>query len=325
MNILHLSNTPLSNAPENLASCQRHSGLSARVLLHRMQNRNKVFVGGELWTNKPAEELEAIFEEADVIHFHNFAWTQEIFKAHPKLRWIARQKKRVIQYHSPRDASEQFEETIKDEEFAGRKLIIAQYHVRQYPECEHIVPNLLPLHESIFRIIRRGKWTEASPLQISYAPSNAHLRGWDYKGHNVVDPTMRYLQRDFPINYELIMGVPYEECLMRKSYSHIGIEEFFTGSYHLSFLEYMALQVATVGFLDPQTEDAMSLIVGKEAVRDLPYIKIQSRAELEERVSFYAYNTEAAKQMAEAAHKWIHTHWNSDILVKMYTKIYSSI
>ena len=72
MNILQLSNTPLSNAPENLVRWLRDAGETATLLLHRKTNRNRVFVGGTLYTELPPADLELLFRQAEVLHFHNY-------------------------------------------------------------------------------------------------------------------------------------------------------------------------------------------------------------------------------------------------------------
>ena len=324
MHILHLANTPLSNAPANLVSCQNYIGHNSRLLLGRKEGRNKVYVGGDLWVDKSLEELVSIFEQSDVIHFHNFTWTQDIFNRYPELRMMANAKKAVVQFHSSRFAHEDFEETLRDPYFKNRKLVIAQYQVREYPECEWVVPNPLPLHEDRFRIIRKGKWGDMPPLCVSYAPSNGHLSGWDYKGFDQLDPVMKQLSQ-WGISGDLILNVPYEECLIRKSYAHVGIEEFFTGSYHLSLLEYMALECATFGHMDDRTKTALAMVVGEEAARSMPYIDVTSPPELVGYLRDFNFNAFKLKDTAQKSRAWMLEHWHPKKLMKHYDRIYESL
>ena len=242
MKIIHLSNTPLSNSPANLAQIQNDAGHEAIVLLNQQSNKNKVFVGGTLWSTYSAEELEALFTEADIIHMHNFAWSQMIFACHPHLIGIAKSKKCLIQYHSPRDSHESFEDTISNPFFKGRRAVVAQYQVRQYPEAEFIVPNVLPLHDDVFKPVERD-WNNQV---ISFAPSNVNLRGWDDKGYSQVQPILWRIAQQHRAITEVIVNTPYEETLIRKKWATIGMEELVTGSYHLSMLEYMAMGCATL-------------------------------------------------------------------------------
>ena len=324
MRILHLANTPLSNSPANLASCQNYVGHSSRVLLHRKSGRNKVFVGGETWEGMGEDELIDIFEAADIIHFHNFTWDQEIFKQWPSLLGVAKTKKSVVQFHSSRKAHESFESTIKDEAFIGRRLVIAQYHPREYPECEWVVPNPLPLHESVFAKSRDTKWLDVPPLTVSYAPSNTTLSGWDYKGYDQITKTFREMA-DLPMSTDVMVGIPYEECLNRKAWSHIGIEEFFTGSYHLSFLEYMAFGCLTFGNIDTKTKEALASIVGVDAVNTIPMVKVNQPHEFREVLAEYVRNPSHVKEMAQLSRAWIFKNWCPKNTTKFYTDIYEKL
>ena len=324
MKILHLANTPLSNSPANIASCQNYVGHEARLLLANKTGRNKVFVGGETWKDKPMEEIASIFEWADVIHFHNFTWTQDIFRQHLPLQKIARAKKFVVQFHSSRRAHEDFEDTVNDPLFKGRKLVVAQYQPREYPEAEWIVPNPLPLHEDRYRLIRKGKWGDCPPICVSFAPSNGHLKGWDYKGYDQLEPVMRHLAH-WGASTDLILSTPYEECLTRKSYAHIGIEEFFTGSYHLSLLEYMALECASFGHMDELTRKALISVVGEDAFRQMPYLDITNTRDLIDGVRRLNSDLGDLKRIAQLSRLWIHAHWCPRVLMKIYDKVYESL
>lgn len=322
MNILHLANTPLSNAPANIASCQNHLGHKSRVLLQKKAGRNKVHVGGETWEGMGVEKLITIFEAADIIHFHNFTWTQAIFAQWPCLLEIAKKKSCFVQFHSPRKAHEDFEEVLRDPYFDGRRMVVAQYHPREYKECEWLVPNPLPLHEPRFTKSVEAKWLDVPPIQVSYAPSNQHLRGWDYKGYDQIVPALKEL-RDHAISPDVIINTPYEECLTRKSWAHVGIEEFFTGSYHLSLLEYMALECVPLGYLDSLTREALRYIVGEGD--DIPIVEVRDAGEMTKALTDLSMNP--ARVMAEArdARAWIHRNWSPEKTMRFFDKAYQSV
>ena len=324
MKILHLANTPLSNSPANIASCQNYAGHQARLLLAHKTGRNKVFVGGDTWRDQPPDALIALFDGADIIHMHNFTWTQEIFQHIPELKRIAMTKKFVVQFHSARKAHEDFEDTLLDPSFKGRKMVVAQYQPRQYPECEWVVPNPLPLHEDRFRIIRKGKWGDVPPLCVSFAPSNGHLKGWDYKGYDQLEPVMRHLTQ-WGVSTDMILGVPYEECLVRKSYAHIGIEEIFTGSYHLSLLEYMALECATFGHMDDLTKAALKSVVGTDAFNIMPYIDVSCTQDLLQALRQLTHTPEWVTHRAKQSREWMLKYWDPKLLMKQYDKVYESL
>ena len=326
MKVLHLSNTPLSNAPNNIVSVLNSSGHEARVLLGRKQNLNKVFVGGDLWLTLSLDELRSAFETADVIHLHNFAWEQDIFQAHPSLVEVAKRKPCVVQYHSPRHSTESFEATLTDPFFKGRRAVVGQYHPRLYPECEWIVPNPLPLDHPPYSTVRlEAKWDGTLPLSVAYAPSNINLRGWDYKGYDQIAPVLQRLAHGRVIQKNIITNQPYSTCMTHKSWSHIGIEEFFTGSYHLSFLEFLALGCCTIGYMDAQTQGVLEVLVGEDVCRELPYVDVQNPEGLEAALAYYAANPASAKAMGYAAHKWMNEHWSPKKTAAHFVRMYEHI
>jgi len=318
MNILHLSNTPLSNSPSNLANIQRQFGHSAQAVLHRQSNTNKIFVGGKIWTTMTQEQITAYVEEADIVHFHNFAWSQEIFKVHPHLIEIVKKKRCLIQYHSPRQGIESFEDTLNDQFFAGKRAIVAQYQVRLYPEVDFVVPNVLPIFDNLYRCLPR----DFKQTMISYAPSNTNLKGWDDKGYPTIMPLLQKIGRRVPV--DIIVNTPYEDTMMRKRWSTIGIEEVITGSYHLSFLEYLAFGCATIGNLDDLTKQAMAKVIGEENVRKLPYIQ-SDIYDLPKAIESIMYDHAAAKSLGQRARAWMETYWNPETFVKYFDSIYAKL
>lgn len=322
MNILHLSNTPLSNSPANLVQSLNHCGHQATLLLHRKSNVNKVYVGGTLWDELSLDRLTELFRNAEVLHFHNYAWEQRIFKEYPQLLTVAKTKPSLIQYHSPRDSIENFETSIADKTL--KHAVIGQYHVRQYPECEFVVPNVVPLFDPKYQPLN-AKWESMTTPTVSYAPSNTSLKGWDDKGYDIVMPVLQQLERSGQIVKDSMVGVPYEECMMRKRWAHIGIDEIVTGSYHLSGLEYLAMGCVTIGYLDELTLSALSKIVPEEGMRQLPWILVnkedmrplrswispQARSELHERANY--------------SRRWMETYWSVEANVKRFEGIYQSL
>lgn len=322
MNIVHLSNTPLSNSPSNLAQIQREAGHQAAVLLHRQSNINKLFVGGQVWTGMDSEQLAECLEAADIVHFHNFAFEQELFRHHHHLVEICRKKKCLIQYHSPRTSIENFDATINDPFFKGRRAVIAQYHVRQYPEAEHVVPNVLPIFDPRYMPLQMKP--DLPPL-ISYAPSNVNLRGWDDKGFEATQNVLRKIERSGRANIEVIVNTPYEDTLLKKKWADIGIDEVVTGSYHLSFLEYMSMGVVGVARMDDATKAAMAEIVGENAVYTLPAGTDIDEGTLEQSLLNMLNDRSYLRQQGRYCRAWMERHWNPNTFVKYFEGIYAEL
>jgi hypothetical protein len=322
MNILHLSNTPLSNSPSNLAQIQREAGHKVAVLLHRQTNINKVFVGGELWSAYSHEQIRYLFECIDVIHFHNFGFEQEIFRRYPDLKELCNKKACLIQYHSPRKSIENFETSINDPFFKGRRAVVAQYQVRQYPEAEYIVPNVLPIFDTRYTPLASKPQL---PTLISYAPSNINLRGWDDKGYDITRTALRNIELAGRANSEIIINTPYEECLLKKKWSDVGIDEVITGSYHLSFLEYMSMGVVAVARMDDYTRAAMAMVIGHEAVSTIPALISPDQWTLERDLLNLISNRAELKDKGKQCRTWMEKHWDPKVFAKYFERIYAKL
>jgi hypothetical protein len=328
VNILHLTNNPLSGSPANIAHCQRvYGGHTTRLLLNKNTGANGVkHEGGELWHQKSEEELTALFEAADVVHMHNFCLELQIFQTYHHLARKMRAKRHVIQYHSDRYGGfESFEPSLADPDFDGKRIVLAQYQVRQYPECNFTAGNPLPLDKPEYQLLDAPiRWS--SPPVVNFAPSNIHIhRGWDYKGADKVVPVLERLGKAGIITPEILTNMPKEECISRKRWAVFGIEELVTGSYHLSFLEYLALGCVTYGYLDAQTSRALSSLIGEEGMQTCPYIKAHAST-LEASLSLYVPDGPADwRETGLAGRKWIEEYWSPKFHVEHFDKIYENI
>lgn len=338
MKVLHLSNTPLSNAPHNLMVSQNQYGVESRLLLHRSQNLNKILVGnGELWLNMKKEEIVAALEAADVIHFHNFAKELNLFTTYPEFWKLIEKKPKLIQYHSPRKTIENFEPSISDKTL--KHAVIAQYHTRVYPECEFIVPNVVPLFQAQYSPLS-PKWEQRNAPVISYAPSNITLGGWDNKGYEVTRRVLLESERENWSCVEILIGVPYTDCMIRKRWAHLGIDEVMTGSYHLSGLEYLAMGCVTFGYLDKLTQEAIRTVVnsscgeGDAAIATLPWVQVDHPDELKKIMyrtivagqgNARAIRWEELKQKAQQSREWMEKYWNPQNHVRWFSRIYEQL
>ena len=321
--VLHLSNTPLSNAPANLVQCLQTYGRAYRadlILALKSSGKRRHSYGLTYREHGPAE-LRKRFERADVIHFHNFTWEQYVFLDHPDLLPVARSKPCLVQFHSPRNSYEDFEHIIADP--TVRKAVIAQYHVRQYPEAEFVVPNVVPIESQPY-LPAKNKWDSPAPPVVSYAPSNARLKGWDDKGYRYVVPVLDHFESLGAIRKDLIYNRPYDECMQRKQRAHIGIDEFVTGSYHLSSLEYLAMGCAVFGSLDARTKKAVEAVAGRQAVQNLPWHET-TPSTFNRDLGRLLQHPKYLKSAALESRRWIELYWHPRDHVEYFESIYKQI
>ncbi len=264
MNILHLSETPLSGAPYRLMQVQRNGGIDARLISHRnsYDGRNIVTFpfdvllqsgrsNREKWDTPDfcTAEIHQLFSGADILHFHNAIDEQYIFRLFPDLKKYLSKKLVVVQFHSPRLSLKNVEKTLKHKD-VDRRFVVAQYQVRQFPQAIP-VPNAIPIYDDLHSPIHRNN----SPPIITYSPSNTHLRDWNNKGFA---ETINAIKRTKENCTSLIItSKPLVECLKAKQQADIAIDEVVTGSYHLNTLEALSQgQVAICG-LDAKCEQVL--------------------------------------------------------------------
>jgi hypothetical protein len=170
-----------------------------------------------------------------------------------------------------------------------------------------------------------GKWNN-EVLVASSSPSNTDRAEWDYKGSDIISSAFRRIQTmRISMQTQMIINTPYQECLSKKAWSHVGVEEFFTGSYHLSFLEYMAMGCATFGHLDELTQQALSKVIGVDAVLRMPYYECRTGSDLFRMLVLIANEKEKAKEKGEKARAWMLENFDSKKISSYYDSVYSKL
>jgi len=327
MNILHLANTPLSNAPYNLMRVQIEGGHYARLVLHRNTycGRSRMVFPSDILLQSgrsnrekvsnpdfSREQLFALFSAADIIHCHNYLLDLYVFRIYPELKRYLKSKLVVIQFHSPRASLKNVEKNLRNE-FVDRKFVVAQYQVRQFPQATP-VPNAIPIHDELFKPIDRRN----SPPVITYSPSNTILRGWSDKGFTSTTRTLKKLHKI--CESRIITDTPYKECLEKKRSADIAIDEVITGSYHLNTLEALSQgQVAICG-MDRQCENALQSYT---QTYQNP-IKISSPDNLEGMLIRLLRDADLLEHLKKESRKFMENHWSTEKLNKFFQKKYFS-
>ena len=314
LKVLHLSDTQLSGSPIRISKLiNKYSGkFESRHITWVSKYGCRLFECDLVGSHMEIVELEQmVLDWADIIHYHNRWSRQRIFTNFgmkpPKIP-------SVIQIHSPRDGNESF----KAEAESGLPLaVIAQYHVRQWPELSFVVPNVVDILDPVY---------EAPPLTphqvptVSFAPSNTNARGWDDKGYGVVAPVLKRMKIAGTINFQLITSQPHDITMQKKRLAHIGIDEIVTGSYHLSSLEYLSLGIGTFANIDKATEKVLKDLTGAEKLPWLP----ASESRFESRLK-HILKTGEWVEAGHFARQWMERHWNPRILLGHYERMYEKL
>lgn len=309
MKVLHLSDTPLSGSPIRINNLlNKHTLVQSKHLVWAP----KVQVWRKYDTDLVSSEMtkdEVVhwLNWADIVHYHNRWRRQMIFQ---KWGLSPPEKPSVIQMHSPRHGNENF----TDEATSKIPIaVIAQYHVRQWPECSFIVPNVVDTTE----VIPDFKKPKTTIPVVSYAPSNCTAKGWDSKGYEYTAPVLKRLSLIHKIKYQLIVQKPFEEVIPLKRMADIGIDEFVTGSYHLSSLEYFALNVPCYAYLDSKTQDVVKRLTG---ATHLPWLQTSPQTFRQDLLRDIKHI-----QKIPSPRKWMSTYWNPEILSNHYVRMYERI
>src|SRR5688572_26625523 len=314
MRVLHLSDTPLSGSPIRISTLlAKHKALDSRHMVWSPARDQRVFdvdLVGSLMTRDDIRYW--IYEWADVVHYHNRWRRQQVFQL---LQSEPPKKPSVIQIHSPRHSTENFEGEAR----SGLPIaVIAQYHVRQWPEARYIVPNVVDIwHQAYYR--NYHNFNVERPT-ISYSPSNCNGRNWDDKGYNIVNPILKKLRLEGRINYQFIYQKPHRDVMALKKTADAGIDDIITGSYHLSSLEYLALGVPCFANLDDKTEAVVKEITGATS---LPWLKANKNnfasalRHLMQTKNYHALGLESRL--------WMEKYWNPEFLVRRYVDMYNDL
>lgn len=332
MRIIHLSDTQLSGAVIRLSTLlAKYGGVESRHICWMDKIGYREYES-DIVGYKACKEtmIYLIYDWADVIVYHNRWKRQEVFQV---LKMEPPKKPSMIQIHSPRES-----EDFREEEESGLPLaIVAQYHVRQWPELTYIVPNVVDIYHKDYTPRLQKTTTSSSkdylarmrvmdkklPIAlpvVSYAPSNTNSTGWDDKGYNIIAPVLKRLKMDHALSYQLIQQRPFKDVMALKKEADIGIDEIVTGSYHLSALEYLSLGVPCFTNIDKHTEKVVKDLTGSLS---LPFLK--ANKDSFERMLIDILKEKSWPELGRKSRAWMESYWNPEFLCNHYKKIFEGL
>lgn len=328
MKVLHLSETPLSSAPYRLMQVQREGGMDARLITHKPKYTDTskivhpydiILQDGRTNEEKRGkglpfsrEEVFHLFENCDVIHCHNFVSNHFVFRLFPELRKYLKKKRVIFQAHSPRRNIPEINKHLKNKDI-DKKLVIAQYQARLFPECE-VVPNVVPINDPDHKPVDTNKGIP----RICYSPSNSKLKGWNNKGKDVVLEAVKKMQS--PHEFIIIEETPFLECLRIKQQCDICIDEVMTGSYHMSSLEALSQGLAVINGIDAECEEALDKWTN--AGKEHPMVKA-SPENLTNALDELCSNEVKLLNQRKYSRKFMEKYWSTNKIIKKFTEVYT--
>lgn len=322
LNILHLSETPLSGAPYRLMKVQRLGGHNARLINHRVRynGRTNMVYPHDILLQRDCdcctdgvfnrEEIYSLFDSADILHFHNNVHDVFLLKLYPQLRKYLKSKHVVFQVHSPRESLKYVEKDINNKD-VNTRLVIAQFQARQYKDFT-VVPNAIDITDPLYS----PKDYENEVPHIVYSPSNTNLKGWNDKGFRDVMRVLERLPKD-KCTYDVITNTPHLKCIERKKKGDIAIDELVTGSYHLCTLEGLSHGQAVFCSVDSLTVKALM----KVAPAAFPVISSSPRT-MQTDIETLIERPDLIRHYRAITRKFMEDYWSPQQINEHYIKAY---
>jgi hypothetical protein len=310
MNVVHLSDSLMSAAPYRLAQIQRAHGLNARVI-----NGETCTNGGprqrayplDLLNADPEPVLRPVLEAADVVHYHHRWRDSELFAAHPWAWDVVKDKPSLVQFHVPR--TPRIEAILRESTMTS--LVVAQYHVRMYPESIP-VQNAVPIDDEYHRPLG----VRNDPPVVAFTPPDCQAGGWWDKGCR---PTMEVLSRGF--RHRVVTDCSWREAMLARQVCDVAIDEVVTGSYHMCSLESLSQGLATVAGLDARTVDALEQVTG---TREHPWV-VATPETLHRKLTELVSDPDYLQAKRDESRAYMVRHWDPAALVARFRAIYEGV
>ena len=195
MRVVHISNTPVADAPGNIvAALNQYTDIKARhIVCNPDAYGRRAFAVDIDWRTQRDEAFSTI-DAADVIHIHQPFNFTDIFGEDLSLRFGKR--KVIRQFHSApslwaKNDREHLKRIINE---PIPQLVTAQGPERFYPRAR-VVPNIVPIRDP--RYLPQPEVEDGPPI-IAYSPSggaSAWKTRWETKGAPQTRSLLRRLER----------------------------------------------------------------------------------------------------------------------------------
>lgn len=237
-----------------------------------------------------------IIPKTDIVHHHN--------------KRIFTDKKSVIQFHS-----EPFRVELNAD---CPKMVIAQYHatLKEYAGCD-IVRNPIDLYDMKFF----PKY-QSDVIRIGYSPSTLKPGSvWADKGYVETVPILEEIKKMYKdrVEIDIIIKVPLDECLERKSMCNIFIDEVKTPSYHRSGLEALSMGMVTICSIGNKVEE---FLLGSSGASVNPFINASDKTLKNKLIELIDSGLDEILESGYNNRVWMEKYWNPTVIANEYIKIY---
>ncbi|MDZ7359768.1 MAG: glycosyltransferase [candidate division KSB1 bacterium] len=234
-----------------------------------------------LWQKKIARAMA----EVDFWNFdlYQLEGGMEFFRDGRTLREVKKRGKRIICLYTGSDLRTRGVIPTIDE-MADLNLTLEFDHLALHPHIQHV---FFPLDVRRFSLAPRR---QDDRIVIGHAPTNRAAKGSD-----TIIAAVKSLSNEFPIDLELIEGLPHHEALRRKAGCDIFIDQIGELGYGINAIEALAMGICA----------CTALVAGfAEKYPDHPFVEVNAE-NLRERLFELCQHPEKRQRLGLYGRKWV--------------------
>jgi hypothetical protein len=337
MNILHVTSTDPAGAAINLANAvNRHTPHKARVMAtQRIEEFD--FPTDIHWIFDAGDEIEALLEQADVIHLHKVDTDFTIEINMPKSGIVRKfriedilqrfpGKKVVYHIHGhPYERGNVEENAANYKRLGGMVLAstpdLEEMYKPHYSGVQYF-PNCVPVNDVLYMPRATDKPIPGADgvgrYLVTQSPTHMVL-----KNCHVIQAAVKTLEKEFPVLYDKIWGLPQHFALRRKRNAHV-VFDHIEGYYGLSSLEGMSMGKPTIAGLSEYSIEAISNFF-KVARETLPWRIAHGQEEIESHIRRLLQDHDYRHAVGQMSRKFMEEVWSDKAIGQRLAALYSSL
>ncbi len=290
------------------------------------------------------DELEALLEESDVLHFHkvreddmeieftleNMGITKH-FSVKDYLEFNGKRKKVVYHVHGHQSERNNTEDRAK--EYAAKNgYVLAstpdlEQMFRKYYPNVHYFPNCVPINDVRYmprasdKMFPWGKMANGDPFftyLVMQSPTNTILKNVD-----MIKEIMERVGADLPVRYVQIWNADLDFALRHKRNAHI-VFDHIEGYYGLSSLEALSMGKPTIAGLSEYTVNAISNFFRINPWR-LPWVIARDEKAVESQIRALINDADARKFVGGASRRFMEEVWSDASVARRMAVLYESL
>ena len=301
--VAHYKETPIAWAPDEIVKCiNKYSKKYNAVLVS--PNESAMAPEDQSTTSDLVPVVtKAELANYDLVHFHN--------------KFIPTAKPKLMQYHSI--------PAFTHTNFPGPKAVIAQFHalLLEYKNCM-LVRNIVDINDDLF--VKNSPSRNPGEIRIGFSPSTVLPKGdrsVASKGYYETVDILNKLRNMHPrVSVDVIRDVHLRDCMARKSYCNILIDECVTSSYHRCALEALALGSVSICSLSQEISKLFQKVSGSPTV---PFENVFIEKLLDRLVELVRSGADTINVKGKKNKEWMRQYWNPETIVNEFENIYDGI